>query len=148
MDLLLPLLLVVLSGAAVAVAAWLTHRRLHAPPVPPAPGMRSKGGQPVRSRGELLIANYLEDRGIRYEYEPKVAGFTPDFLLRDTRVIVEYWGLIGRYRKYDRKVEEKRERYKREGYRVIGLTPRHVQRLDQTLGMKLKKHYPERFRDL
>ena len=138
-----------LVGAAAALLWRLRRARSaegseeKAPPV-----LRSRGGLQVRSRGELLIANYLEARGIPYEYEPRVGGFTPDFLLREKKVIVEYWGLAGRYRRYDRKREEKERRYKQEGYRVIGLTPRHVQRLDQTLGRKLKRHYPDRFEDL
>ncbi|HWG92034.1 MAG TPA: DUF559 domain-containing protein [Candidatus Thermoplasmatota archaeon] len=146
--------LVGLGVAAAAAAAVLGTRYLLRKPAPaeapeakPVPTLRSKGGLAVRSRGELMIANYLEAKGVPFEYEAKVAGYTPDFYVREHRLIIEYWGLIG-HRHYDLKRAKKLERYKAEGYRVIGLTPRTVQNLSLNLGKKLKKYFPEQFQDL
>lgn len=61
----------------------------------------TRDGTRVRSRAEALIANWLSEVGIPYEYEPPLAyrderGRTrhihPDFHLFEHGVYVEYWG--------------------------------------------------------
>jgi hypothetical protein len=61
----------------------------------------TRDGNRVRSRAEALIANWLSERNIAYEYEPALAyrddsGHTrhihPDFHLYEYGLYVEYWG--------------------------------------------------------
>ena len=56
----------------------------------------------VKSYGEMLIANFLAQHGIRYEYEPPYIADTrteeykqyhPDFYLPDHNIYIEYFGI-------------------------------------------------------
>lgn len=99
---------------------------------------RSRAGAPLRSAGEVIIANWLDDHGYAWEYEARVAGFTPDFVLRKERILIEYWGMRGHNPRYDAKIQEKRRRYQKEGWTLIGVERRHLSRIDERLGRKLK----------
>lgn len=133
----------IVSGLVARLARW--WRRLlgrAAPPAergPPTGGYRSARGFPLQSRGEVMIADWLDARGYEWEYEARVGGFTPDFLLRQERLIVEYWGMKGHSRRYDSQIVVKKRRYRENGYDVIGLEPRHLPRLDERLGKRLKR---------
>ncbi|MCR5476275.1 MAG: UvrD-helicase domain-containing protein [Lachnospiraceae bacterium] len=59
-------------------------------------------GETVKSYGEMKIANFLMQYGIRYEYEPaypvdtrteEYGQYHPDFFLPDYRVYIEYFGV-------------------------------------------------------
>ena len=84
-------------------------------------------GEVVRSRSEKAIADWLFLRGIRYAYEQPVFDSrgrrvgVPDFYLPDYGLYVEYWGLVGTDRGYERRMERKKERYLRNGVRVVSL---------------------------
>lgn len=116
-----------------------------APSAPPtarkgrATRYRSRSGHPLASAGEVAIANWLDERGYVWEYESRVAGFTPDFMLRGERILIEYWGMKGHNRRYDAKIEEKKRRYRAAGWTLISVDRRHVGRLDERLGRKLKR---------
>jgi len=101
--------------------------------------LTSARGFPLRSRGEVLIANWLDARGYRWEYEARLGGFTPDFLLRDEGIVIEYFGMKGKNKKYDAKIDVKKRRYRQEGYRVIALERRHLNRLDEKLRKRLTR---------
>lgn len=58
-------------------------------------------GEPVKSYGEVLVANFLFRNGIQYEYEREYEHTTstiehrqyrPDFYLTDYGIYIEYWG--------------------------------------------------------
>lgn len=60
------------------------------------------GGENVKSRGELLIANWLFYNGVAYEYERRYEHetadathrqYTPDFYLTEAGVYLEHWAL-------------------------------------------------------
>jgi hypothetical protein len=73
----------------------------------------------VRSWGEARVADWLHARGIRYEYEPLVAGRRPDFYLPDLGVIVEYSGV--EKEEYERRHAERMAAYRKARIPVIAL---------------------------
>lgn len=121
------------------VAGRLRGRAAATEPPRQAARYRARSGLELRSAGEVAIANWLDDRGYVWEYESRVAGFTPDFMLRGERVLIEYWGMKGHNRRYDSKIDVKKRRYREAGWHVIGVERRHVSRLDDRLGRKLKR---------
>lgn len=65
-------------------------------------GLRTLGGERVKSNAELLIANWLFRNGIEYQYEPKYEHdvatvqyrqYQPDFYLPEHRVYIEHFGV-------------------------------------------------------
>ncbi|MCA8835468.1 MAG: UvrD-helicase domain-containing protein [Proteobacteria bacterium] len=65
-------------------------------------GLRTFGGQTVRSFEELEIANWLYRNGIKYEYEPdyehtlpdtRKRKYTPDFRLTESGIYIEHFGV-------------------------------------------------------
>jgi hypothetical protein len=100
-------------------------------------------GEVVRSYSEKVIADWLFRRGIRYAYERPVFDSrghrvgVPDFYLPDFGVYVEYWGLVGADRGYDKRMERKTERYLRNGVRVVSLYPGDLHDLGSALGSRL-----------
>lgn len=64
--------------------------------------IRSMRGEPVKSYGELVIANWLFRKGINYQYEAKYRfdvataeyrQYEPDFYLPDDDIYIEYYGI-------------------------------------------------------
>ena len=96
-------------------------------------------GEAVRSRSEKVIADWLFRRGTRYVYERPVFDSRghrvgiPDFYLPDLGVYVEYWGLVGADRGYEKRMARKTERYLRNGVRVVSLYPDDLKNLDSAL---------------
>lgn len=72
-------------------------------------------GDVVRSRAEARVADHLHGRGFRYEYEPMVCGFRPDFFLPDYGIVIEYWSPLSKNRRV------KTAAYLREGYGLVSL---------------------------
>ncbi len=83
----------------------------------------SKNGLPVRSPGELEIANFLEDQGIRFTYEPPISlvgyRWRPDFFLDDYNIYIEYFGM--NERNYRKNAWNKRMLIEHNGYPLISL---------------------------
>ena len=90
-------------------------------------------GEYVKSHGEKVIANFLFEHDIPYNYEKSTywhggSIYKPDFTLlpnndRVKGVIIEYFGLVGDP-DYDEQIEEKREYWAtKEGYELLELTP-------------------------
>ncbi|MDG7016124.1 MAG: hypothetical protein JRM82_01980 [Nitrososphaerota archaeon] len=100
-------------------------------------------GEVVRSRSEKFIADWLFLRGIRYAYEQPVFDprgrrvGVPDFYLSDYGVYVEYWGLVGADRGYERQMARKMERYLRSGVRVVSLYPGDLRDLGSAFRSKI-----------
>lgn len=83
----------------------------------------TNGGILMRSKSEVLIANELESRGIRYQYEPHlILGSSiiyPDFVLDQpldqSIVIWEHFGLLDKD-SYRSRTQEKLSQYSRHGF--------------------------------
>ena len=100
-------------------------------------------GELVRSYSEKVIADWLFTRGIRYVYEHPVFDSrgrrvgVPDFYLPDFRVYLEYWGLVGADKGYEKHMARKMERYLRNGVRVVSLYPGDLHDLGSAIGFRL-----------
>ena len=100
-------------------------------------------GEVVRSYSEKVIADWLFRRGIRYAYEQPVFDprgrrvGVPDFYLPDYGVYVEYWGLVGADRGYERWMARKTGRYLRNGVRVVSLYPGDLHSLGSAIESRL-----------
>ena len=57
---------------------------------------KSDSGDTVKSRAELIVANWLFYRGIEFIYEKKVPTkerVISDFYLKQSEIYIEFWGL-------------------------------------------------------
>ena len=101
-------------------------------------------GEQVKSEGERLIANYLADEGISYEYErrlvlPNKKIVVPDFTLPSWtyQLYIEYWGR-NNDPAYDKRKRTKQRLYKKYcTYNLIDVYPKHLRSLDDYLGEML-----------
>ncbi len=109
---------------------------------------RTIQGEVVRSRSEQQIADYFASNGIRYVYESgartnalifKRTFAHPDFYLLDYNVYVEYWGLLGASKEYERTMKRKMAQYHRNNIRFISLYHNNLQNLDWVFRAKFKK---------
>ena len=131
-----PVLALVLLAVAVVLLFSRSRREYGRPSV-------TLRGEVVRSRSEKVIADWFYMNGIRYVYEypafdRKGAVISrPDFYLPDYALYVEYWGLAGTRREYDRTTRWKTEQYRKNEVRVVSLYPGELTNLDQSLGSKL-----------
>ena len=97
----------------------------------------------MRSHSEKVIADWLFRKGIRYVYEHPVFDSrgrrvgVPDFYLPDFRVYLEYWGLVGADKGYEKHMARKMERYLRNGVRVVSLYPGDLRDLGSAIGFRL-----------
>ena len=100
-------------------------------------------GEVVRSRSEKVIADWFYRKGIRYVYEHPAFDrkgsviSRPDFYLPDYGVYVEYWGLAGAERSYDRTMMWKTSQYQMNGVKVVFLYPVDLANLDAAFRSKL-----------
>lgn len=74
-------------------------------------------GHKVRSKAELLIDNYLVQKGIEHEYEPRIpqTRLYADWYLPRYNLYLEYYGLLSSYEYV------KKKRLKDKVYRSLGL---------------------------
>ncbi len=122
--------------------------------------VRSLNGEPVKSYGECVIANYLLRNGVKYKYEaryPHNAGpdvrraYQPDFTIEAPRetgisdIYIEYWGIdrhghtkpsISQH-EYRAGMEWKRRTHETHGTRLIELSYADIQ--DGVFEEKLEK---------
>ncbi len=110
-------------------------------------------GQPVRSKGEKIIADYLTRRGIDYYYEAMATAnwfifrtkiSRPDFFLPQYNLYVEYWGLVDspdtRLRdNYIRSMRWKMSQYRRNNIRFVSIYPSNISNLDYYFGRKFRE---------
>ena len=128
-----PLLPLVLLALVPVVAFRPFHRKEYGRP------SVTLRGEVVRSYSEKVIADWLFRRGIRYAYERPVLDprgrrvGVPDFYLPDYGVYVEYWGLVGADRGYEERMARKKERYLRNGVRVVSLYPGDLRDLSSAI---------------
>lgn len=98
-------------------------------------------GDLVRSPPEVRIANHLHKRGIRYEYEPMIQGFRPDFYLPEHGIVIEYWGTDERGSTHRRM---KTRAYLANGYALVSLEPGKDVPLERDLDRQLWHKMRER----
>ena len=132
-----PLLALVLLALIPVVVFRPFHRKEYG-----RPSMTLRG-EVVRSRSEKVIADWFSRNGIRYVYEHPAFDLRglvisrPDFYLPDYGVYVEYWGLAGVERKYDKTMEWKTSQYQSNGVRVVSLYPDELGSLGEAFQFKL-----------
>jgi len=97
---------------------------------------RTADGRWVRSKSEKIIADWLYNNHIRFEYERKIAeGVTCDFYLPDMDAYIEFWGLDNEvYRRYRRRKEEV---YSKLGIRLLSLDEADLKHIDDVLRSRL-----------
>ncbi|MFX0011607.1 MAG: hypothetical protein ACFE9R_14940, partial [Candidatus Hermodarchaeota archaeon] len=84
---------------------------------------RSIDGHKVRSKGELIIDNFLYLSGLKHDYEKKLTTnfgiIVPDWYLPSLDIYIEYWGFSGE--RYERRKKEKLDFYERAKLIVISI---------------------------
>lgn len=101
-------------------------------------------GETVKSHAEARIANYFNNQGVRYSYEPQLRKRSgrkfakPDFYLPDLNVYVEYWGLTSSP-EYVKTMKWKMAQYHDQGIEFISLYPQNLDNLDWIFKAKLRK---------
>ena len=100
-------------------------------------------GELVRSYSEKIIADWFYRNGVKYAYEYPAfdrkgsAISRPDFYLPDYGLYIEYWGLVGTGKEYDRTMRWKESQYRINGVRVVSIYPNELANIDGTLGRSL-----------
>lgn len=114
------------------------HRKCHVP---------TKCGICVQSEGERLIADWLYEHGILFEYDKRLRGSDefddkeyiigrPDFRLKNKDVVIEYWGMINNREgnpDYMKKKKRKIQLYTQEGFKLIEVFQEQLGVLDSYL---------------
>ena len=99
------------------------------------PTFRATDGHMVRSKSEMLIDNELYRFELAHAYERKLPieeDVYCDFYIPTGKVYIEYWG-YDEDSKYISRKEEKLKIYKKYDFRLIQLTEKEVQNLDDNL---------------
>lgn len=94
----------------------------------------TKKGDLVRSSYEKIVANFLYENSIPYEYEPDFPGkYIPDFQLDDNAVL-EVWGIVNNPN-YDSRKEIKKEWYDMHDVKCIDVYPSDLDGLAEVLNI-------------
>jgi hypothetical protein len=96
---------------------------------------RTTDGHMVRSRGEVLIDNWLYMQGIVHAYErrlPIEEDVLCDFYLPRGNVYIEYWGLE-KDPKYLERMQKKKAIYDKHAFNLVNITDEEVMSLDDAL---------------
>lgn len=103
----------------------------------------AKDGHEIRSKGEMIIDNFLYDRGNAHAYEPVLfcgaKKLIPDFLVKnddEEDVCIEYWGMLDD-ESYVRRMEFKKVVYSSNHIRIIDVTDRDLTSPELFLEQKL-----------
>ncbi len=102
---------------------------------------RATDGHYVRSRGEMLIDNYLYFNGLAHAYERKLPideECYSDFFIPSGNVYIEFWGLE-EDKKYAERKRIKLELYKKYNLNLIEIKNEHISNLDDHLPKMLLK---------
>ena len=95
----------------------------------------------VRSKGELIIDNYLYNHGILHEYEKKfkVHGkpILCDWFLPEFDIFIEHWGFYGK--EYMKRKEEKIKLYNKGNLNLISIEDVMFQDINKNLNRLLTK---------
>lgn len=99
---------------------------------------RTQSGHFVRSRGEVIVADWLYANDIMFAYEkrlPLVEEAYSDFYIKEKKIYIEVWGLESE--KYIERKEKKIKMYKENGFNLIGLDDKDIENIDDFLALKL-----------
>jgi hypothetical protein len=106
----------------------------------------TEDGHRVRSRGEVIIDNWLYHQGIVHAYERRVPieeEMYCDFYIPIGQCYIEYWGL--EEEAYKERKKEKMRLYKRHSKRLISLYDEDINNIDDVMPKKLLKYIPRHF---
>ncbi|MGI9337332.1 MAG: hypothetical protein ACR2P4_02325 [Gammaproteobacteria bacterium] len=101
---------------------------------------RADVGYEVDSKAEVIIGNYLHNRGIKHTRGRKLPveeDFYCDFYLPEKQVYIEYWGLDDP--EYLQKKTDKLAVYKKYNFKLIQLHDAEVQNLDDHMPRLLRQ---------
>ncbi|WP_411062878.1 glycerol kinase [Vibrio rotiferianus] len=102
---------------------------------------RTLDGHYVRSKGELLIDNWLYLAGVVHAYErqlPIAQDVTSDFYLPSGKVYLQFWGSdTGEMSESEQ--EKARAVYKQHNFNLIEVEPSEVDKLDEVLPKRLRQ---------
>lgn len=157
-------LLVIIPAAAIKVGLWQRRRKkarfygasrkqtrsfpVHEQDRAYGTRYMTQNGEAVKSGGEKIIADYLNDSNIRYEYEKSAMAASnrrisrPDFYLSDYGVYVEYWGMVNTQHEHTRQeyvksMEWKIAKYHENGIKFISIYPEDLGNLDSVFKKRL-----------
>ena len=102
---------------------------------------RTKSGHYVRSRAEMIIANWLLDEYIAFAYERKVPiaeEMYCDFYIPKGKIYIEFWGLEND-EKYKKRKQRKQNLYKEKNLNLIEIDDDAICNLDDYLPKELLK---------
>ncbi|CZE46941.1 hypothetical protein [Campylobacter geochelonis] len=102
---------------------------------------RTQSGHFVRSRAEVIIADYLYHSYIMFAYERRVpieADMYCDFFLPKCEVYIEFWGYEDD-EKYTTRKRKKIEIYQKESLNLIQIDNKSINNLDDFLPKELLK---------
>ena len=99
----------------------------------------------VQSQGERRIGDWLAAKGIDYRYDERVMisggdRIRPDFYLPEFDLYIEYWGM--NTPEYVASRQRKQILYQREKKKLISLSFRDFDNLEEILELKLSRHIP------
>lgn len=100
---------------------------------------KTDDGHYVRSRGEVIIDNFLYNNGIPHSYEkrlPTESKFYSDFYLPEYDLYIEYWGLEGE-RTYEIRKNEKLKTYSERNLKLLEIHKDDIGRLTDKLTEEL-----------
>lgn len=104
--------------------------------------MRATDGHMVRSRGEMLIDNWLYMSGVAHAYERQLPieedVFCDFYIPSGSKVYIEYWGMESDAKYLERKIA-KQEIYKKYNFNLIELQDKHIENIDDYLPKMLLK---------
>jgi hypothetical protein len=102
---------------------------------------RTDDGHYVRSKAEVIIDNWLYNKGIVHAYEKRVPikeNLLSDFYIPQGKVYIEFWGYENKP-EYLKRKKVKQNIYKKYNLNLIELTDKEVQNLDDILPRILLK---------
>ena len=104
---------------------------------------KAEDGHIVKSKGELIIDNWLYRNGIIHANEHRIQRdndyLMTDFYLSKSNVYIEFWGLINDTA-YKQRKEEKIKFYRRHNLNLIELFPRDLSMISEILKSKLAQY--------
>ena len=105
---------------------------------------KTRDGHFVRSRGEVMIDNYLYTSRVAHAYELDLIltdseRMSPDFtvLTPNGNVYIEFWGLEGQP-DYDKNTEKKKRLYEKHDLSLINVRPDDLDNLDSILSQETR----------
>lgn len=99
---------------------------------------RTQSGHFVRSRAEVIVADWLYNNDIMFAYEkrlPIIEEVYSDFFIKEKKIYIEVWGLEDT--KYLDRKEVKINLYNKHNFNLIGLSDRDIENIDDFLPIKL-----------